>query len=164
MKFETELYQNYLEQPNLKLIFDRKEINYQIVENGNPPHTFNQLPDGYSAILDIVTELIMRMEEHKTKSYDVQGIVLIDEIETHLHIDLQKKILPFLTAFFPKIQFIVTTHSPFVLNSIENAVICDLEKRIVTEDLSGYSYEAIVESYFDSDKYSSELKAKVGRI
>jgi hypothetical protein len=103
----------------------------------------------------------MRMEEHKTKSYDVQGIVLVDEIETHLHIDLQKKVLPFLTAFFPKIQFIVTTHSPFVLSSIENAVICDLEKKIVTTDLTGYSYDTIVESYFDADKYSATLKNKI---
>lgn len=160
--FEKKLAELF-DEPKFKLTFDIKNYSYQIVENGNPPYTFNQLPDGYSAILDIVTELIMRMEEHKGKSYDVQGIVLIDEIETHLHIDLQKKILPFLTSFFPKIQFIVTTHSPFVLNSIENAVICDLEKRIVTEDLSDYSYDTIVESYFRNDKYSEILKKKVKR-
>lgn len=41
-------------------------------------------------------------------------LFLVDEIETHLHVDLQKKVLPFLISFFPKIQFIVTTHSPFV--------------------------------------------------
>ena len=52
--------------------------------------------------------------------YDGQGIVLIDELETHLHIELQKKILPFLTEFFPNLQFLVTTHSPFILNSISN--------------------------------------------
>ncbi len=150
-------------EPSLKLVFDKKNYKYQIVENGNAPINFNELPDGYSAVLDIITELIMRMEEHKTKSYDVQGIVLIDELETHLHVDLQKKILPFLTSFFPKIQFIVTTHSPFVINSVSNAVVCDLEKRIVEEDLSGYSWETIIESYFDSDKYSTELKAKVER-
>jgi hypothetical protein len=98
------------------------------------------------------------MERHRTKSYDVQGIVLVDEIETHLHIDLQKKVLPFLTSFFPKIQFIVTTHSPFVLSSIENAIVCDLEKRIVTKDLTGYSYDTLIENYFNSDKYSNELK------
>jgi AAA15 family ATPase/GTPase len=146
---------------DLKLEFDRKNYRFNIRENGKAPYTLNQLSDGYSAILDIVTELIMRMEEHRQKSYDVQGVVLIDEIETHLHVDLQKKILPFLTAFFPKIQFIVTTHSPFVLNSVSNAVICDLEKRIVTEDLSGYSYDTILESYFEVDKYSAELKKKV---
>ena len=52
----------------------------------------------------------------KAKMYDLQGIVLIDEIETHLHVELQKKILPFLTNFFPNIQFVITTHSPFILN------------------------------------------------
>jgi predicted ATP-binding protein involved in virulence len=144
-----------------QLVFDRKSYNFNIVEPGKQPYNLNQLSDGYSAILNIVTELIMRMEEHKTKSYDVQGIVLIDEIETHLHIELQKKILPFLTSFFPKIQFIVTTHSPFVINSIENAVVCDLEKRIVLDNLSGYSYDAIVEGYFDADKYSTVLKQQV---
>jgi predicted ATP-binding protein involved in virulence len=152
------------DKPNFKLAFDIKNYSYQIVENGNQPYNFNQLPDGYSAILDIVTELIMRMEEHKNKSYDVQGIVLIDEIETHLHVDLQKKILPFLTSFFPKIQFIVTTHSPFVINSISNSVVCDLEKKIVVDDdLTKYSWEAIIESYIDSDKYSNELKEKVNK-
>lgn len=160
--FEQELAK-LLDKQKLKLVFDIKSYSYQIIENGNPPFTFNQLPDGYSAILDIVTELIMRMERRKDKGYNIQGVVLIDEIETHLHIDLQKKILPFLTSFFPKIQFIVTTHSPFVLSSIENAVICDLEKRIVTEDLSDYSYDTIVESYFRNDKYSEILKKKVER-
>jgi hypothetical protein len=74
---------------------------------------------------------------------------------------LQKKVLPFLTSFFKNIQFIVTTHSPFVLSSLSNAVICDLEKRLVTEDLSGYSYDSLIESYFDSDKYSKEVKEKI---
>jgi predicted ATP-dependent endonuclease of OLD family len=148
---------------NAKLEFDRKNYNFLIREDGKEHYNLKQLSDGYSAILDIVTELIMRMEEHKTKSYDVQGVVLIDEIETHLHIDLQKKVLPFLTSFFPKIQFIVTTHSPFVISSIDNAVICDLEKQFITTDLSGYSYDTIIESYFDADKYSTELKRKINR-
>lgn len=104
------------------------------------------------------------MEAKETKSYDVQGIVLIDEIETHLHVDLQKKILPFLTSFFPKIQFIVTTHSPFVLSSLSNTVICDLEKKFTTEDLTGYSYESLVDSYFDTDKYSQDVKIKLQRF
>jgi predicted ATP-binding protein involved in virulence len=144
--------------------FNRKEYNFTISEPGKEPYNLNQLSDGYSAILSIVTELIMRMEEHKTKSYDIQGVVLIDEIETHLHIDLQKKILPFLISFFPKIQFIATTHSPFIISSIENAIICDLEKKIVTTDLSGYSYDTLIESYFNADKYSDILDIKIKRF
>ena len=145
----------------LQLKFDRKTYNFQIIENEKEPYGFNTLSDGYSAILSILTELLLRMEAHRVKNYDLEGLVLIDEIETHLHVDLQKKILPFLTDFFPKIQFIVSTHSPFVLSSVSNAVICDLESKIVTSDLSGYSYDALIESYFYSDKYSNSVKNKI---
>jgi predicted ATP-binding protein involved in virulence len=158
--FESSLFRLF-DNDKLTLEFDRKSYNFYIIEQGKTPYNLNQLSGGYSAILSIITELIMRMEAHKTKSYDLQGVVLIDEIETHLHVELQKRVLPFLISFFPKIQFIVTTHSPFVINSVENAVICDLEKRIVTEDLSGYSYDTIIESYFNADKYSDVLKEKL---
>lgn len=162
-KMFEETLKELLEDPDLKLVFDRKQFNFQIIQGKKEPFDFNTLADGYSAIIEIVTDLIIRMEKHKTKIYDAQGIVLIDEIESHLHIDLQKKILPFLTRFFPRIQFIVSTHSPFVLNSIPNAVIYDLEKNLLVSDLSGYSYDGIVESYFGYDKYSQYVKDKLGQ-
>lgn len=161
-KFEQSL-KDVFDEPNLKLEFDRKNYNFNIIDEGREVSGLTGLSDGYSAILNIISELIMRMENKASKSYDIQGIVLIDEIETHLHIDLQKKILPFLTSFFPKIQFIVTTHSPFVLNSIENSVIYDLEKKLLVKDLSGYSVNSIIESYFDSDDYSTVVKEKMVR-
>ncbi len=99
----------------------------------------------------------------KLSSYDTEGIVLIDELETHLHIGLQKTILPFLTGFFPNIQFIVSTHSPYILNSIENCVVYDLENRIRMEDMSGYPAEGIVEGYFGQESYSERLLKKVKR-
>lgn len=149
---------------NLELRFDRKKYDFDIVIDNIPKFKFNTLSDGFYAIIGIVSELIMRMELQKADAYDLEGIVIIDEIETHLHIDLQKEILPFLIGFFPKIQFIVTTHSPFVMTSVSNATVCDLEKKIVTTDLSNYSYDAIIESYFGSDKYSKILKQKVERF
>jgi len=144
----------------LKLKYYRKELNFKIEYDGKS-FGLNELSDGYSSLLAILTELILRMEAHNVPAYDMQGVVLIDEIETHLHVDLQKKVLPFLTSFFKNIQFIVTTHSPFVLSSLSNTVICDLEKRLVTEDLSAYSYESLVDTYFDTDKYSDEVKEKL---
>ena len=144
----------------LKVRYYRKELNFKIEYEGKS-FGLNELSDGYSSLLAILTELILRMEAHNVLAYDMQGVVLVDEIETHLHVALQKKVLPFLTSFFKNIQFIVTTHSPFVLSSLPNAVICDLEKKFVTTDLSGYSYDALIESYFDSDKYSKEVKKKI---
>lgn len=161
-------FQNWLktifDDDNLILKFDRKKYNFDIILTDNVKVNFNTLSDGYSALLNIVMELMMRMESKTAKAYDMQGIVLIDELETHLHIDLQKKVLPFLTGIFPRIQFIVTTHSPFVLNSIPNVVICDLEKNIVVEDLSAYPIDGIVEGYFNNDKYSQKIKNKIKRF
>lgn len=159
-RFEKSL-QFIFDANNLTLKFNRNTYNFDIVIDDQEIFDFSTLSDGYSAIISIVSELLLRMEAHYVRTYDLQGVVIIDEIETHLHVDLQKKILPFLTNFFPKLQFIVTTHSPFVLSSLSNATICDLETRIITEDLSNYSYDALIESYFRTDKYSKEITEKI---
>lgn len=152
-----------MDDETLKLKFDYKNYNFEILQSGKEPYGFDALSDGYSSVLNIIMDLIIRMESKKREIYDMQGIVIIDEIETHLHLGLQKKILPFLTEFFPNIQFIVSTHSPFVLNSLDDAVIYDLEKHIQVEDLSAYSLEGIVEGYFDIDQYSDEIKEKLSK-
>ncbi|MDR2496621.1 MAG: AAA family ATPase [Tannerellaceae bacterium] len=149
------------DEPSLKLNFDRKSYNFTINIDNCEPFDFNTLSDGYSAIISIVSELLLRMEAHNVKSYDLEGVVLIDEIETHLHVDLQKRIMPFLINFFPKIQFIITTHSPFVLSSVSNATVCDLEYKTIITDLSAYPYDALLESYFMTDQYSAIIKNKI---
>ena len=103
------------------------------------------------------------MLSDKISDYQEQGIVLVDELETHLHIELQKKILPFLTEFFPKLQFIVTTHSPYILNSVSNAKAYDLERRVELENLAAFSSEDLAEGYFEADAYSDELKKMLER-
>lgn len=155
-----------LDDESINLKFDYKNYDFKILQAGREPYALSELSDGYSSIINIISDLILRMDKNRASEernyvFDTEGIVLIDELETHLHIELQKKILPFLTEFFPNIQFIVTTHSPFVLNSIDDAVIYDLEKKIRLEDLSNYSYDGIVEGYFEVDSYSKELKEKI---
>lgn len=151
---------------NLKLNFNDETFQFSICESGREPFDFNTLSRGYAAILDIINDLIMRMEAKSglRTEFDMEGIVLIDEIETHLHLELQKKILPVLTTLFPNIQFIVTTHSPFILSSLENAVIYDLENRTLVENgLNNLPYEGIVEGYFKADTLSEELRKKFER-
>ena len=113
--------------------------------------------------MDIVLDLMIRMVKKKGRifEFDLPGIVLIDEIETHLHLELQKQIMHILTCLFPNIQFIVSTHSPFVLNSLDNVVIYDLENHIVVENgLSDVPYDGIVKGYFQVDTLSDTLKNK----
>ena len=71
---------------------------------------------------------------------------------------MQRKILPFLTEFFPRVQFIVSTHSPYILTSVSNATIFDLEKKVTFNDMSNYSIDNVAEAYFDSEDYFDNLK------
>lgn len=154
------LFKELFNDKELELVYDHDTYDFKIKQVDRELYSLNEMPSGYSAIIRIISDLLIRLS-NSTTLYQTQGIVLIDEIETHLHIDLQKKILPFLTKFFPKIQFIVTTHSPFVLTSIDNAVIFDLEKQERIEDLSGYSLEGVVRGYFGADEYSIKLKEQI---
>ena len=77
----TNRLKEIFELENLELRFDRKTYNFELVTDDIEPFNFNTLSDGYSAIISIVTELLLRMEAHNVKSYDLEGIVLIDEIE-----------------------------------------------------------------------------------
>lgn len=149
---------------DFELVFDSVNFNYTIREKNKEPFHFSELSDGYSSLLSIVSELMLRMSLDPLAAYDKEGIVLIDEIENHLHVELQKKVLPFLSEFFPNIQFIVTTHSPFVLSSINNSVIFDMEKCQSFEDFSKYSYNSIIESYFGIDTYSDLAIESVNEV
>lgn len=157
-----------LDDDTITLEYDYKEYDFKIHESGREPFGFDMLSDGYSSVIHIVSDLILRMDKNwllsnEISQYDIEGIVLIDEIETHLHLELQKKILPFLTEFFPRIQFIITTHSPYILNSISNAKVYDLERCVGLEDLSLYSSDGLAEGYFGADEYSDNLKEKISR-
>ena len=150
---------------NLKLTFNYKNYSFKILTKGKE-FKFTELSDGFAAVLDIVVDLILKMQEENqlTKAYELEGIVLVDEIETHLHLELQKAIMPLLTKIFPNIQFIVTTHSPFVLSSLSNAVAFDLEHQEIIEDLTEYSYESLAEGYFGVKTASSYMEMHLDRL
>ena len=151
---------------NLSLDLDIEQMKFFIKEPNKNPFSFDELASGYAAILDVITDLMMRMEKKAGSKYDLPGIVLIDEVDAHLHLSLQKNILPTLTTLFPNIQFIVTTHSPFVLNSISNAVVYNLETKTLVnteEGLSRLPYSGIVEGYFGVSELSAKLKEKFER-
>lgn len=150
---------------DLQLYFNYKDYSFKILTKGKE-FKFTELSDGFAAVLDIVVDLILKMQ-HKnqlTRAYECEGIVLVDEIETHLHLELQKVIMPLLTEIFPNIQFIVTTHSPFVLSSLSNAVAFDLEHQEIIEDLTEYSYESLAEGYFGVKTASSYMGMQLDRL
>lgn len=77
---------------------------------------------GLSAIIDLSWQIYMYSTKER-KSF----VVLIDEIENHLHPTLQRSILPSLLATFPDVQFIVTTHNPLIVGSVKNSNVYALQ-------------------------------------
>ena len=158
---------------DLKLIFDDKttslsfdDFNNRVLvlqKNENISFGFDELPSGFKSIFKVYSNLLFKSKLTKTVKSNLNGIVIIDEIDSHLHISLQKLVLPFFIKAFPNIQFIVSTHSPFVITSQNtNTVVFDLTtNELIEEDLSRYSYESVIKGLFHVNPSSSETKDSI---
>ena len=112
---------NFLEMDEKENIFIR--VN-------NKEKELSELSTGFVSIFKILTEMIsaygnisQEKELQKTK-----GIVLIDEIESHLHLEWQVKIIPTLKKLFPNTTFFIATHSPLVLSQLEDGEAYELRR------------------------------------
>ena len=126
--------------------FDTNELDViYLKKNGKQMRIpLNQLSDGYKSTVSLVADIAYRMAVLNPQCLgDVcaktDGIVLIDEIDLHLHPLWQQRILKDLASIFPKVQFIVTTHAPEVINSVPK------ENVVVLENLQAFN--ASVETY-----------------
>lgn len=82
-----------------------------------------QLSDGYQTLLGLVIDLSSRMamaNPHLDDPLAAEAVVMIDEVDLHLHPEWQRRVLGDLLATFPHTQFIVTTHSPFIVEALNN--------------------------------------------
>jgi predicted ATP-binding protein involved in virulence len=99
------------------------EIHYQ--EKNEKGDTFdsvklNDLAAGYRGIITMIGDMMRRFNNYMEKSFEeVTGIVIIDEFDAHLHPKYQYELPKLLSTVFPKIQFIVSTHSPIPLLGVE---------------------------------------------
>ena len=87
--------------------------------------TLDNLSAGQSTLLGIFATIIQYSDKGDLNKsinlHDIEGVVIIDEVDLHLHIELQHDVLPQLIKLFPKVQFIVSSHSPFFLAGITKA-------------------------------------------
>ena len=156
---------------DLKYIFEEEEtkISFDKIQNkilifsGEKTYRLDSLSSGLQSIFKIYSSLLLRTKIMQIDPEDLLGIVIIDEIDVHLHISLQKKVLPFLIKAFPRVQFIVSTHSPFVITSTNNdTVVYDISSgEFFEEDLSRYSYESVIKGLFHVNPMSFEIKKSV---
>ncbi|ELY2010597.1 AAA family ATPase [Flavobacterium psychrophilum] len=97
------------------------------------------LSDGYKGIISLTADIAYRaikLNPHlgERAVLDTEGIVLIDELDMHLHPKWQRHIVEDLKRTFPRIQFIVTTHSPFIVQSLKAEEVINLDENELSED------------------------------
>ncbi|SIR07168.1 retron Ec78 anti-phage system effector ATPase PtuA [Marinobacterium stanieri] len=121
--------------PGVSDIWVDSESGYDIVyiKSRGENLLINQLSDGQRALISLVSDLARRVVMLNPKLNNPlhgQGIVLIDEIELHLHPRWQQGVISSLVKSFPNIQFIITTHSPQILSTVDKSCI----RRLVYDD------------------------------
>ncbi len=106
-----------------RFFFDIKEQELLLEREGKSPLAFSSLSDGYRNMVALVADIAWRaavLNPHFAEQAAElsEGVILIDEIDLHLHPRWQRRVLGDLRRAFPKLQFVTTTHSPQVLSSV----------------------------------------------
>lgn len=125
-----------------RIYFDQAappKLMVDVRKNGVVEHqSLNQLSDGYRNQLAMIMDFARRLavaNPYMENPLEAPGILLIDEIELHLHPKWQQTVIPSLRKAFPNTQLIVTTHSPQVLTTVENRCIRLLkDNKVYTTD------------------------------
>lgn len=119
--------------------FDNGEIEAVVSVTGHSPsrHHFSYMSDGLQSMINIVSEIAHRCIELNgylgaNAIKMTPGIVMIDEIDLYLHPRWQKHVLQDLTRAFPMIQFIVSTHSPFIVQSLKEGQLVSFDDNVLT--------------------------------
>lgn len=119
--------------------FDNGEIEAVVSVTGHSPsrHHFSYMSDGLQSMINIVAEIAHRCIELNgflgpNAIKMTPGVVMIDEIDLYLHPHWQKHVLQDLTNAFPMIQFIVSTHSPFIVQSLREGQLVSFDDDVLT--------------------------------
>lgn len=144
------------------------------VKKGSKEIRVDQLSDGEKCTLALFADIARRIaiaNQHKENPLEGVGVVLIDEIELHMHPMWQRKVLSVLADTFPNIQFIVTTHSPQVLGEADDRYrIIFLDTKDdecvvnVVERMDGFDSNYILEEYMGTTSKNQKVKSLVQNI
>lgn len=111
---------------NIYFDYNRRELVMEFADGRKLP--FKYLSDGVRNMLAMVADIafrcaILNPQFKEEAAQKTQGIVLVDELDLHLHPSWQKKVVESLKEAFPQVQFIVTTHSPLILSTVQDRII-----------------------------------------
>lgn len=133
-----------------------------------------QLSEGYRSVFAMIADICRNLLEHWSNLENAQGVVLVDEIETHLHPRWKMRVMSSLREAFPRVQFVVTTHDPLCIRGMDDGEVVVLarnEKGGITTladlpDVSGMRAEQLLTSeYFGlSSTIDPDLHLEIARL
>ncbi len=141
------------------------------------PLDADELPDGFRVLVAWLADVciswhkIGEQQKQKRTTYpeDITGIVLLDEIDLHLHPSLQRTLVPRLRQAMPKVQWIVTTHSPLILASFDSSELIVLDRnaeggiRRLDRQILGFSTDQVYRWLMGTEPYSAAIEDKLER-
>ncbi len=119
---------------------------------------FGLLSDGQRSMAALAADISLRcvqLNPHLKGEApkETEGVALIDELDLHLHPNWQRAIVRNLTSLFPKLQFVATTHSPFIIQSLDGHGLVNLsDRRTLEERKEAYSIEDVAEGTMGVDE------------
>ncbi len=136
------------------------------------PSVFN-LSAGELSLISIFGEILHQADniQNNIELKEISGIVLIDEVDKHLHITLQKEVLPKLFNLFPNVQFIVSSHSPFLNmgladEALNRTQIMDLDSNgVVCEPTNNELYKEVYDMMVnENQRFADKYRTLEGKI
>lgn len=148
-----------------RLYFSVKLADLILEIDGQERQPFNNLSDGYKNMIAMVGDIAwkaIQLNPHlgARAISETPGVVLIDELDLHLHPLWQRRVIDDLRRTFPRIQFICTTHSPFLIQSAHPGEVISLDGYVAVDDYVGASIEDIVQAVQGVDVPQQSAAAK----
>lgn len=144
------LFPDYLQNPRV----ETSPLRFVMDDISNPEnpieHRLERMSDGYRITIALVADIAARLAEANPSPevsglddpLQANGIVMIDEIDLHLHPKLQREILARLTSIFPNVQFVVSTHSPnVVIGALDFVQLVKLDSGVIDDSIDEERYD-----------------------
>ena len=152
-----------------EVFYDRQseQLMYKVNDNATP---IMQLSSGYQSLIWMAFDIAYRMAvlnpDKREHIAETSGVVLIDEIDMHLHPKWQWNVMPALMKVFPNVQFIAATHSPIMLAAETDLRIIDIDGDNVLYSASQYGYDmnAVLEQSMGAKSQNTETEKMIHSI
>ncbi len=160
-----------------KVEFDLRTDPFDLrLKLNNQDLDFDVLPDGLRSLISWIGDLLMRVDSLKWNdelpAFEKNLILFLDEIEVHLHPEWQRKVLPVVQKLFKNSQIFLSTHSPFVVNSVDGAWVYKLglengkaKLESVIESRTTESYETVLRKIFGiGEQFGQETQNQLDKF